>query len=73
MTMAVKLSKDAIAKRLAELESEIRRLRVQLERPAPQRPDGKTFSDLCGIWKGEHDFTYEEIKQAEYRAPEDLL
>lgn len=71
--MAVDLSKDAIAKRLAELESEIRRLRVQLEQPARAHTGTKTFSDLCGIWKGQHDFTFEEIEQAEYRIPEDSL
>jgi hypothetical protein len=71
--MAVELSKNAIARRLAELESEIRRLRVQLERPVHARAGMKTFSDLCGIWRGQHDFTYEEIEQAEYRIPEDSL
>jgi len=71
--MVTELTKAAIAKRLAELESEIHRLRVQVEEPARPRSGSRSFSDLCGIWKGQHEFTYEEIKEAEYRAPEDVL
>ena len=71
--MAAELTNVAIAKRLAELELEIRHLRVQLRGGTKKPVGGKSFSDLCGIWKGQHDFTYEEIAEARYRTPEDLL
>jgi hypothetical protein len=32
----------------------------------------RKFTDLEGIWAG-IDFSYEEIKAAEYKIPEDLL
>jgi hypothetical protein len=71
--MAAELTNVAIAKRLAELESEIRHLRIQLRGRAKKPVGEKFFSDLCGIWKGQHDFTYEEIAEVRYRTPENLL
>jgi predicted transcriptional regulator len=56
---------EALQARLNELRS-----RVQEEAKAEGRPT--KFTDLEGIWEGAN-FSYEEIKAAEYRVPEDLL
>ena len=47
-----------------------RLLSKQQESAAEGRPT--KFTDLKGIWAGA-DFSYEEIKAAEYKIPEDLL
>jgi len=62
---------DAIKAYLAKLEREVDELRSKieaLEKEPPQEP--RPFAKLRGIWKGA-DFTYEEIKAAEYKFPED--
>lgn len=58
-----------IAAKLAEIEEQLRVLRAQLI-PKERRP--KKFADLYGIWRGKSDFTYEEIKEAEYKLKDDL-
>ena len=56
---------------LEALESRVNQLLSrQQETVADDRP--KKFTDLEGIWAGV-DFSYEEIKAAEYKVPEDLL
>jgi hypothetical protein len=59
----VQMTVDALQTRVEELMS-----RVQEQ--AEDRP--KKFADLKGIWKGAN-LSYEEIKAAEYKVPEDLL
>jgi hypothetical protein len=54
------------------LQTKVKELisRVQEQTKAEDRP--KKFTDLKDIWEGA-DFSYEEIKAAEYKVPEDLL
>lgn len=62
---------DAMKAYLASLERELRDLRAKLKELETQPPEEpRPFAKLLGIWKGA-DFTYEEIKAAEYRFSED--
>jgi len=61
----VQMAVETLQAKVQELMS-----RVQEQTQAKDRP--KTFTDLKGIWEGA-DFSYEEIKAAEYKVPEDLL
>jgi hypothetical protein len=65
------MTRTAIAREISRIELELRILKSQLEPPKKGRKN-RSFADLRGIWKG-HDFTLEEIKQAEYRLPDELL
>ncbi len=56
---------EALQTRMNELRS-----RVQERAKAEDHPT--KFTDLKGIWKGAN-FSYEEIKAAEYKVPEDWL
>jgi len=60
----VQMAVEALQARVNELRS-----RVQEWAKAEGRPK---FTDLEGIWEGAN-FSYEEIKAAEYQVPEDLL
>jgi cell division septum initiation protein DivIVA len=60
----VQMAVEALQARVNELMS-----RVQERAKAEGRPK---FTDLEGIWEGAN-FSYEEIKAAEYQVPEDLL
>ena len=62
---AVQMTVEALQTRVQELVS-----RVQQQTYAEDRP--KKFTDLKGVWEGT-DFSYNEIKAAEYKVPEDLL
>lgn len=61
----VQMAIEALQAKVNELMS-----RVQEQAKAEDRP--KKFTDLEGIWEGAN-FSYEEIKAAEYKVPEDLL
>ncbi|MEX0801453.1 MAG: hypothetical protein WD379_09575 [Dehalococcoidia bacterium] len=62
---------DAIKAYLASVEREVSDLHARLKKLETEPPEQpRPFSKLLGIWKGA-DFTYEEIKAAEYRLPED--
>jgi len=61
----VQMTVETLQARVKELMS-----RAQEQVKAEGRP--KKFTDLEGIWK-EADFSYEEIKAAEYKVTEDLL
>jgi hypothetical protein len=66
------MTKAAIAKRIAGLELEMRVLRSQLEGRDRKVRKKRVFTKLRGIWKKYGDFTYEEIKSAEIRLPDDF-
>ena len=70
--MEQRMTRAAIAKRIAGLELEMRVLRSQLEERAPKTRKKRTFAKLRGIWKKYGDFTYEDIKSAEVRLPDDF-
>jgi hypothetical protein len=57
-----------LAAKLAEIEEQIRVLRAQIK-ASDERP--RKFADLYGIWRGKSNFTYEEIKAAEYQIKAD--
>jgi cell division septum initiation protein DivIVA len=61
----VQMAIEALQTRVNELRS-----RVQEGAKVEGRPT--KFTDLEGIWKGAN-FSYEEIKAAEYKVPEDWL
>lgn len=61
----VQMAVEALQARVNELMS-----RVQEGTKAEGRPT--KFTDLEGLWEGAN-FSYEEIKAAEYQVPEDLL
>lgn len=61
----VQMAIEALQAKVNELMS-----RVQEGAKAEGRPT--KFTDLKGIWKGAN-FSYEEIKAAEYKVPEDWL
>jgi cell division septum initiation protein DivIVA len=61
----VQMAVEALQARVNELMSH-----VQEGAKAEGRPT--KFTDLEGIWEGAN-FSYEEIKAAEYQVPEDLL
>jgi cell division septum initiation protein DivIVA len=61
----VQMAVEALQARVNELRS-----RVQEGAKAEGRPT--KFTDLEGIWEGAN-FSYEDIKAAEYQLPEDLL
>ncbi len=61
----VQMAVESLQARVNEL-----RLRVQEGAKAESRPT--KFTDLKGIWKGAN-FSYEDIRAAEYKVPEDLL
>jgi hypothetical protein len=62
---------DAIKAYLASLERELEDLRSKLDKIEKQpSEEPRPFARLLGIWRGA-DFTYEEIKAAEYKFPED--
>jgi len=61
----VQMAVESLQARVNELRS-----RVQEGIKAEGRPT--KFTDLEGIWEGAN-FSYEEIKAAEYQVPEDLL
>ncbi len=61
----VQMAMEALQAKVNELRS-----RVQEEAEAEGRPT--KFTDLKGIWQGA-DFSYEDIKAAEYKVPEDWL
>jgi predicted transcriptional regulator len=61
----VQMAIEALQAKVNELMS-----RVQEETRAEGRPT--KFTDLKGIWEGAN-FSYEEIKAAEYKVPEDWL
>ena len=58
-----------IAARLAEIEQQLKVLRAQL---IPEEAKTKRFADLYGIWRALSNFSYEEIKAAEYKLKDDL-
>lgn len=60
----LRLALDALQAKVDQLLSK------QQEAAAERRPTKLT--DLKGIWAGA-DFSYEDIKAAEYKIPEDLL
>ena len=62
---AVQMAVETLQTRVKELMS-----RVQEQTRAEDHP--KKFTDLKDIWEGA-DFSYEEIKAAEYKVSEDLL
>jgi len=66
------MTKAAIAKRIAGLELEMRVLRSQLEGRDSKIRKKRVFTKLRGIWKKYGDFTYEEIKSAEIKLPDDF-
>jgi cell division septum initiation protein DivIVA len=61
----VQMAVEALQARVNELRS-----RVQEQTKTEGRPT--KFTDLKGIWEGAN-FSYEEIKAAEYKVPEDWL
>ncbi len=61
----VQMAVESLQARVNELRS-----RVQEGAKAESRPT--KFTDLEGIWEGAN-FSYEDIKAAEYQVPEDLL
>jgi hypothetical protein len=61
----VQTAVETLQVRVQELMS-----RVQGQPQTKDRP--KTLADLEGIWEGAN-FSYEEIKAAEYKVPADLL
>ena len=61
----VQMTVESLQARVNELMS-----RAQEQTKTEGRPT--KFTDLEGIWEGAN-FSYEEIKAAEYQVPEDLL
>ena len=61
----VQMAVESLQARVNELE-----FRIQEGTKAEGRPT--KFTDLEGIWEGAN-FSYEEIKAAEYKVPEDWL
>ena len=61
----VQMAIEALQAKMNKLMS-----RIQEGAKAEDRPT--KFTDLEGIWEGAN-FSYEEIKAAEYQVPEDLL
>jgi hypothetical protein len=51
------------------LESELKILKEALGRLNPPSSTKKVphFADLCGVWKGKFDLSFEEIAEAKYR------
>lgn len=55
-------------------ELALRLLRTHLGERSATQPKGKRpFARLRGIWKKYGDFTYQEMKNAEYHIPDDVL
>lgn len=52
------------------IERELRTLRKAAENIASSQPSNAAvphFADLCGVWKGKVDLSFEEIAEAKYR------
>ncbi len=54
------------------LQAKVKRLMSCIQEQDQAKDQPEIFTDLEGIWKGAN-FSYEEIKAAEYKVPEDLL
>lgn len=54
------------------LQARVKELMSHVQEQAGTEDHPKTFADLEGIWEGA-DFSYDEIKAAEYKLPEDPL
>jgi len=54
------------------LQAKMNKLMSRIQEGAKAEDRPTEFTDLEGIWEGA-DFSYEEIKAAEYQVPEDLL
>ncbi len=54
------------------LQTKMNKLMSRIQEGAKAEDRPTKFTDLEGIWEGAN-FSYEEIKAAEYRVPEDLL
>jgi predicted transcriptional regulator len=54
------------------LQAKVNRLMSRIQEGAEAEGRPTKFSDLEGIWEGAN-FSYEEIKAAEYKVPEDWL
>ena len=54
------------------LQAKVNKLMSRTQDGAKAEDRPTKFTDLEGIWEGAN-FSYEEIKAAEYRVPEDLL
>ncbi len=57
---------------IESLQAKVNELRSRVQEEAKVEGRPTKFTDLEGIWEGAN-FSYEEIKAAEYRVPEDLL
>ncbi len=53
------------------LQARVKELVSHVQEPTQAKDHQKTFADLEGIWEGAN-FSYEEIKAAEYKVPVDL-
>jgi len=54
------------------LQTKMNKLMSRIQEGAKAEDRPAKFTDLEGIWEGAN-FSYEEIKAAEYQIPEDLL
>ena len=54
------------------LQAKMNKLMSRIQEGAKAEDRPAKFTDLEGIWEGAN-FSYEEIKAAEYQVPEDLL
>ncbi len=54
------------------LQAKVNKLMSHIQEGAKTEDRPTKFTDLEGIWEGAN-FSYEEIKAAEYKAPEDWL
>ena len=54
------------------LQAKMNKLMSRIQEGAKAEDRPTKFTDLEGIWEGAN-FSYEEIKAAEYQIPEDLL
>jgi hypothetical protein len=63
---------EVLKAEIARLEHELDGIKAKLKALGTSNggDEERPFAKLRGIWKGA-DFTYEEIKAAEYRVPED--
>ena len=54
------------------VQAKVNRLMSRIQEGAEAEGRPTKFTDLEGMWEGAN-FSYEEIKAAEYQVPEDLL
>jgi len=66
------LDLHAVQMAVQTLQDRVKELMSRVQEPTQAKDHPKTFADLEGIWEGAN-FSYEEIKAAEYKAPADLL